>query len=924
MFTALLFSALLLLTAPAFAQQPALVPTDEDLSIQEFLTAVEVAISTTDREAWLTLLSPNADRDAATEFFDSMVPQGVTRAVVRERDRTDLMGALPGEGYRLVAEIFIETGARGRILTWRLDVRRPRESDEPQPWRLISQERLSSVEGLHRLTLHPSKQFTATDVVIRSIDFELRLPAGDVFVAETAEGVTTLVLVGDGTLVFTPQPPEERGQLRIFAGTEALDTPFTAAYVRLNPYEFDQLLKRRSLTPASVDNRSFRRAQLIFDEDVQKSFSLDLSDFSRDTWSLLPQAGDLLAEVRTRRFANLTYARSTGEVEDVTLFHRGRKKNIAVYASPMKLSSRGRFFNEDNFTEYDVLHYDIDAAFSPEREWLEARARLRLRVKAYALAALTLKLHERLNVRSVTSDELGRLLFLRVRNQNSIVINLPSTVTRDLELTLDVTYQGPMHSQGLDSESIDVPESFGRQPDDLPFIPPEKNWLFSNRSYWYPQGQVTDYATSNVSITVPGTYAAVASGVPAAAPTFTPSAIGPPRATYTFTATLPARYIGLVVSKMNRIDSAHLALEVVPAKPAAPPPNVPIVYLGSGVIAAKKPPGGIPGIGERNTLLLGVVANRRQEQKGRDTMGNASEILRFYASIVGDAPYDAMTIAMVESHLPGGHSPAYFAMLNNPSPLAPFTWRNDPAAFNNYPEFYLAHELAHQWWGQAVGWHNYHEQWLSEGIAQYFAALYAKERRGEQAFRDVIRQFRRWALDQSDQGPIYLGYRLGHLKNDTRVFRAVVYNKGAGVLHMLRRLVGDDAFFRGLRRFYADNRYKKAGTMDLRRAMEAESGRSLERFFERWIFESGIPRLRYSTSVEGQELVVRVDQLRTSAEGPLYDVPLTITLNYADKTVENVIAVTEATVEKRIPLAGALKNVDVNDDGAAIAVVSRQ
>lgn len=920
----LLFFVLLVSTASMAAQQPAVVPTDEDLSIQEFLKAVEVAISTTDRHAWLNLLSPNADRDAATEFFDSMVPQGVTRAVVRERDRTDLMGALPGEGYRLVAEIFIETGARGRILTWRLDVRRPRETDDRQPWRLISQERLSSVEGLHRLSLHPSKQFAARDVVIQSIDFELRLPAGDVFVAETAEGVTTLVLMGDGTMVFTPQPLEERGQLKIFAGTEALETPFTSAFVRLNPYEFDQQLRRQSLTPAAVDHRLLRRAQLMFDEDVTKSFSLDLSDFSRDTWSLLPQAGDFLAEVRTRRFDNLTYARSTGEVEDVTLFHRVRKKNIAHYASPMKLSSRGRFFNEDNFVEYDVLHYDIDAAFSPEREWLEGRARLRLRVKAYALAALTLKLNERLTVRSITSDELGRLLFLRVRNQNSIVINLPSTVARDLELTLDVTYQGPMHSQGLDSESIEVQESFGRQPDDLPFIPPEKNWLFSNRSYWYPQGQVTDYATSNVSITVPGTHAAVASGVPAAAPTFTPSAIGPPRATYTFTATLPARYIGLVVSKMNRVESAHLALEVVPSKPAESLPNEPVMYLGSGIIARKRMPGGIPGVGERNTLLLGIIANRRQEQKGRDTMGTASEILRFYASIVGDAPYDAMTIAMVESHLPGGHSPAYFAMLNNPSPLAPFTWRNDPAAFSNYPEFYLAHELAHQWWGQAVGWQNYHEQWLSEGMAQYFAALYAKERRGEQAFRDVIRQFRRWALDQSDQGPVYLGYRLGHLKNDTRVFRAVVYNKGAAVLHMLRRLVGDDAFFRGIRKFYADNRYKKAGTMELRRAMEAESGRSLERFFERWIFKSGIPRLRYSTTVEGQKLVVRVEQVRTSAEGSLYDLPLTVSLQYTDKAVEEIVAVTEATVEKRIPLTGTLKNVEVNADGAAIAVLDRR
>jgi hypothetical protein len=920
-FLAVLF-VLLSLCAPLRAQQPTTAPSDEDLSIQAFLKAVELAISTTNREAWLALLSPNNDRDAATEFFDSMVPQGVTRAVVRERDRTDLMGALPGEGYRLITELFIETGARGRILTWKLDLRRPRETAEQQPWRLISQERLSSVEGLHRLAVHPQKQFAARDLVLRAIDFELRLPSGDVFVAETSEGVTALVLIGDGTMVFTPQPLEERGQLKIFAGAETLETPFTAAYVRLNPFEFEQQLRRQTLTPAAVDQRQLRRAQLVFEDELPKSFSLDLSDLSRDTWSLLPQAGDFLAEVRTRRFDVLTYARSSGEAEDVTMFSRPRKKNIATYASPAKLSSRGRFFNEDDLVEYDVLSYDINTTFTPEREWLEGRTRLRLRVKAYALAALTLKLNEQLNVRSVSSDELGRLLFLRVRNQNTVVVNLPATVARDLELTLDVAYQGVMRSQGLDQESMIVQEG-GRQPEELPFIPPEPHWLFSNRSYWYPQAQVTDYATSNVRVTIPATHAAVASGVPSPAnPSLTPSASSVARATYTFSAAQPARYIGLVISKMTRVDNAHVALDVLPSAPVQTVEE-PVTYLGAGVIATKRLPR-VPAIGERNTLHLSISANRRQEAKARTTIDQAAEILRYYAALIGDAPYESMSVAMVENNLPGGHSPAYFAMLNNPSPLSPFTWRNDPAAFNNYPEFYLAHELAHQWWGQAVGWQNYHEQWLSEGFAQYFAALYARERRGESAFREVLRQFRKWALDQSDQGPIYLGYRLGHLKNDTRVFRAVVYNKGAAVLHMLRRLIGDEAFFRGLRKYYADNRFKKAGTSELRRAMEAESGRSLERFFQRWIFESAIPRLRYSTSVEGQELVVRFDQVRTSAEAPLYDVPVTVSIQYADKVVEEIVPVTEVSVEKRIPLSGTVRGIDVNPDGAAIAVIDKR
>ncbi len=904
----------LLSAATASAQQPAIPPpSDEDLSIQAFLQSVETAISTTDRAAWLNLLSSNADRDAATEFFDSMVPQGVTRVVVRERDRSELMGALPGDGYRLIGEVFIETGARGRIVTWRLDIRKPRESTERQPWRLVAEERLSFVEGLHRLSLHPEKQFLARDLVLESVDFQLRLPAGDVFVADTAEGVTALVLLGDGSMVFTPTPPEERGQLKLFAGAETLETPFSSVFVRLNPYEFEQQIKRHALTPAPVDSRTFRRAQLIFEEELPKSFSLDLSDLSRDTWSLLPQAGDFLAEVRTRRFDVLTFARSTAEAEDVTLFHRARKKNISAYASPMKLSSRGRFFNEDELVEYDVLNYDVDATYLPDRQWLEGHVRMRLRVKAYALAALTLKLNEQLNVRSISSDELGRLLFLKVRNQNSVVVNLPSTVARDLELTLDITYQGPMHSQGLDQESITVQEPARVQPEEMPFVPAEPNWLFSNRSFWYPQAQVTDYATARVRVTLPLGYAAVATGVPAAG---NPMSAGPTRSTYTFTADQPARYIGLVVSKMAMVDSTHVALDIQP--PVVGQPRE--VYAGGGILIR---PRTLPPVGARNTMLLSVAATRRQAQRGRDIVITAAEILRFYGATIGDVPYDAMTLAMVESSLPGGHSPAYMAMMNNPAPMTPNTWRNDPATFSNYPEFYLAHELAHQWWGQAVGWQNYHEQWLSEGMAQYFAALYARERRGEAAFRDVIRQFRRWAIDQSDQGPIYLGYRLGHLKNDSRIFRAVVYNKSAAVLHMLRRLIGDDAFFQGLRRFYADNRFKKAGTQEFQRAMEATSGRSLERFFQRWIFEWGIPRVRYSATVDGQELVVRFEQVTATADA-VYDVPVTLSIQSGDRAVEHVVVLDETTTEKRYPLTGALKNVDVNADGAAVAIFEKR
>ena len=118
-------------------------------------------------------------------------------------------------------------------------------------------------------------------------------------------------------------------------------------------------------------------------------------------------------------------------------------------------------------------------------------------------------------------------------------------------------------------------------------------------------------------------------------------------------------------------------------------------------------------------------------------------------------------------------------------------------SFDDYPTFFLAHEVAHQWWGHAVGWKNYHEQWISEGFAQYFAALYAEKDLDASVLPNMLRQMRRTAIAQSTQGPIYLGYRLGHIRADERVFRSIIYNKAAMVLHMLRQLVGDEAFFAG-------------------------------------------------------------------------------------------------------------------------------
>jgi aminopeptidase N len=133
---------------------------------------------------------------------------------------------------------------------------------------------------------------------------------------------------------------------------------------------------------------------------------------------------------------------------------------------------------------------------------------------------------------------------------------------------------------------------------------------------------------------------------------------------------------------------------------------------------------------------------------------------------------------------------------------------------------------------------------------------------------------------------------------------------------MLRRWLGDEVFFNALRRFYDEQKFRKAGTDDLRRAFEEESGKSLERYFERWIYNSELPLIRYSTAVEGADIVVRFEQLTSL----VFDLPVTVTVTYANgRTQDVVVPITEKKVEHRFRADGPVRQIQVNRDQAALA-----
>ena len=933
-------------------------PGTEPLSIVEFdplVERIEAAVRAGDPDAFLALVADGADLDAARVLANRMFRREVDAATVRSRFLRPIEDAAETETgdredepsrYELTVEVFTEQGMAGLLRTWTMEVTPApvtgRALDDTPPdatasagagaaptdWRISALEEADAISGLIHLSLRPDLAYDAAGLVVSGEDLTLRMTNGLAFVAETEAGeVTALLLLGDGVLTFSPQPEAERGQVRILSGRDTLEAELSAAYVRLNPLTLASRVSFPALVERPAGRGDFERAQELFDEFVPLSFGIDLSDLSDRAWSLTPSAGDIVSEIVTERYGTLTFAQSMAQPEDVSLYERETQTIIALYPSARKRAASDRYFSEDDSQVYDVRDYRITASFEPQGVrrasmssrpqlvgcFIRGRARLAVRITGSKAASLTLRLANELDIHSIVSDQLGPLLFFRVPERDNVVVSLPAgSPPAGTEFVLDIRYSGVLEAQELEENWLGRQQIFV---DNIsPFGISTPRYIYSNNSFWYPQASVSDYATATMDLSVPADYAVVASGAPEEdGPTDVATAIedaGDAWRSFRFVTLQPARYLSAVISRFAppdaSLDGAAVAPRDVPAAPEAPVPEAADNRRGVSY----------------DGVRLTVVSNQRTRSRIEDYYAEAEAILGYYGSIIGEIPYPTFTLLLTDALLPGGHSPAYFAVLNQPLPRAVgniLSWRTDPVAFSGYPSFFVAHELAHQWWGQAVGWKNYHEHWLSEGLAQYFAALYAEHSLGAEAFEDVIAQLHRWSLRHSDQGPVYLGNRLGRIEEEPRVFRALVYNKAALVLHMLRRTVGDDAFFAGLRRFYYAMRFRKAGTDDLIRAFEAESGRSLEGFFERWIHDDDVPDLAFSYRTEAGAGGPNEALLRFEQRDKLFEFPVTVTLQYRGAPDETlVVHVADQVTEVRHPLRGTLRDVKVNEDRAAL------
>jgi aminopeptidase N len=194
----------------------------------------------------------------------------------------------------------------------------------------------------------------------------------------------------------------------------------------------------------------------------------------------------------------------------------------------------------------------------------------------------------------------------------------------------------------------------------------------------------------------------------------------------------------------------------------------------------------------------------------------------------------------------------------------------------------VAHEIAHQWFGDSVTEKDWDDVWLSEGFATYFALLATEQYEGREAFVAGLKRSRTQVFATQQKMP---GVAVVQDKPWSGIPNAIVYQKGGWVLHLLRGQIGTEKFWAGIREYYRRYRDDNASTADFRRVMEEVSGVDLGWFFQQWLYRSGTPVVEGQWRYDAASGKVVLDLAQTQA-GDTYRLPLEVAIGTKVEKIE--------------------------------------
>ncbi len=428
---------------------------------------------------------------------------------------------------------------------------------------------------------------------------------------------------------------------------------------------------------------------------------------------------------------------------------------------------------------YDVQHYTLDLTFDPESGRLDGDVTLEA-TATETLSAFNLDLIG-FEIASIQVDG-ADATFTRARQELTITPAAPLAAGADF--TVEVTYSGV--PKAISSVALPVQVGWIRWqrgadcPCSIVMSEPDGS------ANWFPANDhPLDKATYTFHVTVPKPYEVAANGV----------------------------LIDIVDNGM--VGGADTTTTTEMSQPMAS-------YLATVNIAqfdlVTEP--GTHGVPIRNYFQVGIP------QASRDQFARQDEMIGFYESTYGEYPFDVYGAVVVDQNLGGALETQTLSIFGKDT-VAP--------SFSD-SELVIAHELAHQWFGNSVSLADWGDIWLNEGFATYAEGLWIEHSEGAEALN-------RWAIQ------LYTGLgrdRFSGLEppgkppaND--LFNMSVYERGGLTLHALRLRVGDEVFFELLNQWYERNRDSSVRTADLIALAEELSGQDLSDFFDEWLYAEKLP-----------------------------------------------------------------------------------
>ncbi len=702
------------------------------------------------------------------------------------------------------------------------------------------------------------------------------------------------VFVGEGEFTFrAPDEAEKRQTARFNRGRETLEDDFTAMVIWFSDSTEQELIRQGKARSGDVTAlaRSLENLRSAVRRKWKRNIEAELLRYAET-----PGAAYFCAVLDTRSHGMMAYVLNPGEWEEVNLLRMRGEGATDVWNS---FSPAGGANSAKDV--FDVKNVRVEMAVQKNTS-LGATAALTMVFRKEGSRWIPLSLAPTLRVQKVSAEEDAALPFIQEdeKEDADLWVLLPAPLPAAKPLTLNVSYQG----RG-------VVETAG-----------DGNFMVQQRSRWFPRpadasDAFADKTHFHLIFRVPKEFTVVSVGNLVRRE----SAGGLEMSEWQTSHPLTVAGFSYGRFKATTVSADGWDVEVYHN------PGLNDELHSLRILLEANP---------RAATAAGLVSGALTTTGMSKAVGaGALNAARLFENLFGEIPFRRIRV----TQQPAG----YFGQSWPGLLFLPYISFLDGTARNmlglnftarDFLEMVGPHEIAHLWWGHAVVWRDYRDQWMSEGFAEYSAAMYAEALNGQKALASHMEKLRQWIATPlpeggrpADLGPVTLGVRLESAESPGGY--RLVYAKGAFILHMLRMLMrnfntGEEARFRALMqnlvRAGADG---PVTTRDFLGLASKHMGEDMTWFFDEWVYSGGLPKVEVSYTLQPSAKGVQFSgKCVTSRVGPGFRMPMPLTFVFRKGQVTGRFVLKSGTNQFDTLLPEMPQKVEVNPLEAVLCDLS--